>query len=165
MNYIQMRSMDISNGEGVGCSLFVSGCEFHCKNCFNNSAWDFASGIPFDNEATQKFAELSSKPYINRISFLGGEPLADGNYQEIEKLIPELPQKKIWLYTGYTLEELLADEKRLPLLSIVDVLVDGRYVDELKDPSLKFRGSSNQRILDCKASIREKKPILYGFSA
>lgn len=161
MNYIQMRSMDISNGEGVGCSLFVSGCKFHCKDCFNSESWDFNAGKPFDSEAENKLIELASNPYISRITILGGEPLADGNYQEIGKLIPKLPKKKIWLFTGYTFEELLQDQNRLDIVSMVDVLVEGRFVAELKDISLKFRGSSNQRILDAKASVREKQPVIY----
>lgn len=161
MNYIQMRSMDISNGEGVGCSLFVSGCKFHCKDCFNSESWDFNSGKPFDSEAKSKLIELASKPYISRITILGGEPLADGNYQEIGKLIPELPKKQIWLFTGYTFEELLQDQNRLDVISMVDVLVEGRFVAELKDISLRFRGSSNQRILDAKSSVREKQSIYY----
>lgn len=161
MNYIQMRSMDISNGEGVGCSLFVSGCKFHCKDCFNSESWDFDAGKPFNSEAENKLIELASKPYISRITILGGEPLADGNYQEISKLIPKLPKKKIWLFTGYTFEELLKDQNRLDVVSMVDVLVEGRFVTELKDISLKFRGSSNQRILNARASVREKQPIIY----
>ncbi len=161
MNYLNIDDCEICNGEGVGCSLFVSGCKFHCKDCFNSESWDFNSGKPFDSETESKLIELASKSYISRITILGGEPLADGNYQEIGNLIQKLPIKKIWLFTGYTFEELLQDQNRLDVVSMVDVLVEGRFVAELKDISLKFRGSSNQRILDAKASVREKQPIIY----
>lgn len=161
MNYLSLDDCEICNGEGVGCSLFVSGCKFHCKDCFNSESWDFNSGKLFNEEAERKLIELASRPYINRITILGGEPLADGNYQEIGKLIPKLPKKLIWMFTGYTLEELLQDKNRLDVVKMVDVLVDGRFVTELKDPSLRFRGSSNQRILDAKKSIDENKPIFY----
>lgn len=146
MRYASLRDMDISNGEGIGIALFVQGCHFHCKNCFNQSTWNFQEGKEWTREVENTFFHLVSRPYIDRVSFLGGEPLADENYDTILKLAKSIDNKKKWCYTGYTLEELKANGKE-EILKYIDVLVDGRYVDELRDLNLEFRGSSNQRIL------------------
>lgn len=146
MRYASIRDMDISNGNGIGVALFVQGCHFHCKNCFNQATWNFQEGKPWTREIENKFFYLVSKPYIERISFLGGEPLADENYNTILKLAKSIDNKKKWCYTGYTLEELKYNGKE-EILKYIDILVDGRYVDELRDLNLEFRGSSNQRIL------------------
>lgn len=146
MRYASLRDMDISNGRGIGVALFVQGCYFHCKNCFNKTTWNFQEGKPWTNEIESRFFYLVSRPYIERVSFLGGEPLADENYSTILKLAKSIDNKKKWCYTGYTLEELKANGKD-EILKYIDVLVDGRYVDELRDLNLEFRGSSNQRIL------------------
>ena len=138
--------MDISNGRGIGVALFVQGCHFHCKNCFNQTTWNFQEGKPWTNEIENKFFYLVSRSHIERVSFLGGEPLADENYDTIVKLAKSIDNKKKWCYTGYTLEELKASGKE-EILKYIDVLVDGRYIDELRDLNLEFRGSSNQRIL------------------
>lgn len=181
MRYAQVRSMDISNGEGVGVSLFVQGCPFHCKNCFNSDTWDFNGGKEWTEETKNKFMELIDRPYIKHVSFLGGECLAEQNLDEVLSLIKEIrisyPEKTIWLYTGYNFDLLNskyneykytsfaanADEwlTRWEIISNVDVLVDGEYIDEQKDLTLKFRGSKNQRVIDVKQSLTQSKMVLY----
>lgn len=161
MNYYQIRDMDISNGEGTGMALFCSGCPLHCPNCFNQELWDFNSGKRWTPEIEKQFIELTNRPYINRVSFLGGEPLADQNIESVSSIISKLDKtKKIWIYTGYTWEELEAQNK-LQYISAADVLVDGRYQDELKDFRLRFKGSSNQRIIDIKKSLTREEVVLY----
>lgn len=178
MRYAQIRSMDISNGEGVGVSLFVQGCPFHCKNCFNSETWDFNGGKEWTEEAKNKFMELIDRPYIRRISVLGGEPLAEQSLDEVLSLIKEIrisfPKKSIWLYTGYELSEIIKQEqyekvsgipsvwsKRWKIISNIDVLVDGEYIDEQKDLTLKWRGSKNQNCIDVKQSLAQNKVVLY----
>lgn len=178
MRYAQIRSMDISNGEGVGVSLFVQGCPFHCKNCFNSETWDFNGGKEWTEKTKNKFMELIDRPYIKRVSFLGGECLADQNLDVVLDLIKEIsisfPKKTIWLYTGYELSEIVKQEqyekvsgipsvwsKRWEIISNVDVLVDGEYIDEQKDLTLKWRGSKNQRVIDAKQSLAQNKVVLY----
>lgn len=146
MRYASIRDMDISNGRGIGVALFVQGCHFHCKNCFNQTTWSFQEGKLWTPDIENKFFYLISRPYIERVSFLGGEPLANENYDTILNLAKKIGDKKKWCYTGYTLEELKTNGKD-EILKYIDVLVDGRYVDELRDLNLEFRGSSNQRIL------------------
>lgn len=169
MRYASIRSMDISNGEGVGISLFVQGCHFHCKNCFNPETWDFNGGKEWTPEVEERFIELASRPYIKRISILGGEPLADENLDGVLNLVNRfrllLPQKTIWLYTGYTWEEIyncmsFNIMKRRQIIYNCDVLVDGRYINSQRDISLKWRGSKNQRVIDVKESIKQNKQIL-----
>lgn len=169
MRYAQIREMDISNGKGIGVSLFVQGCPFHCKNCFNSETWDFNGGKEWNRGLTNKFLELVGKPHITRVSFLGGEPLANENVIGIHKLINEIrflyPDKKIWLWTGYTVEEIYKQEfsdysrTRMAVIEEVDYLVDGRFVYELRDLTLAFRGSSNQRILKHKDIIDLKEKL------
>lgn len=183
MRYAQIRSMDISNGEGAGVSLFVQGCPFHCKNCFNSDTWDFNGGKEWTEEIKDKFMKLIDRPYIKRVSFLGGECLADQNLDEVLKLVKQIrnsyPDKTIWLYTGFEWNSLMSKicqptfpdkdferiieihKKRKEIISNVDVLVDGEYIDEQKDLSLKFRGSKNQRVIDVKQSLAQNKVILY----
>lgn len=176
MRYAQIRSMDVSNGEGVGVSLFVQGCPFHCKNCFNSDTWDFNGGKEWTEETKNKFMELINRPYIKRVSFLGGECLADQNLDEVLKLVKQIrisyPEKTIWLYTGYKIEDIFypyiinqpmtcEQRKRIGVIRYVDVLVDGEYIDEQKDLSLKFRGSKNQRVIDVKQSLAQNKVVLY----
>ena len=192
MRVAQIRSMDISNGEGVGVSLFVQGCDRHCFNCFNSETWDFNGGKEWTEKAKNKFMKLIDRPYIKRVSFLGGECLADQNLDEVLSLIKEIrisfPEKTIWLYTGYKVKllneeiynrktclftvsyfypisnkiELYTNQiKRKKIISNVDVLVDGEYIDEQKDLSLKFRGSKNQRVIDVKQSLAQNKIVLY----
>lgn len=160
MRYASIRTMDVSDGEGVGCSLFVQGCHFHCKNCFNQSTWDFNGGKEWTKATKEKFLELVNRPYITRVSILGGEPLADENIEDISDLISQIPlNKKVWLYTGYVYENMDSDRKLVS--NSVDVLVDGQFIDELKDMNLPFRGSSNQRLIDIKETIEEGKVKLW----
>lgn len=184
MRYAQIRSMDISNGEGVGVSLFVQGCDRHCFNCFNSETWDFNGGKEWTEEAKNKFMELIDRPYIRRISVLGGEPLAEQNLDEVLSLIKEIrisfPEKTIWLYTGFCWNDIMCSfaglqadcvvldkkdteawEKRKKIISNVNVLVDGEYIDEQKDLTLKWRGSKNQHVIDVKQSLAQNKVILY----
>ena len=171
MRYASIRSMDISNGEGVGVSLFVQGCHLHCKNCFNQDTWDFSGGKEWNREIEDEFMKLVSRPYIKRVSLLGGEPLADENVLDIMRLInrikTECPDKKIWCYTGYTWEQIFpivnpylnltqAEMTRQNVVKNCDILVDGRFVEEEKDLSLEFRGSKNQKIIDVKERTTSK---------
>lgn len=178
MRYSSIRNLDISNGEGVGVSLFVQGCPFHCFNCFNSETWDFNGGKEWTEEIKDKFMKIIDRPYIKRVSFLGGECLADQNLDVVLDLIKEIsisfPEKTIWLYTGYELSEIVKQEqyekvsgipsvwsKRWEIISNVDVLVDGEYIDEQKDLTLKWRGSKNQRVIDAKQSLAQNKVVLY----
>ena len=161
--YALIRKMDVSNGEGIGISLFVQGCHFHCKNCFNPETWDFEGGKEWNDEVKKKFLDLASNEHVHRISILGGEPLCEENAETVLDLCKEIkdsyPNKKIWVYTGYTWEELFQKHINKEALNNVDVLVDGPYKDELQDFNLMFRGSSNQRVIDVKQSIERKEVI------
>ena len=161
MRYAQIRNMDISNGEHIGVSLFVQGCRFCCKGCFNKETWDFNGGKEWTQEIENKFFELIDRPYIKRVSILGGEPLADGNKSVVLDLIKKIkdkyPNKSIWLYTGYTFEEISS----LNNLRYIDVLVDGRYIEKQRDLTLKWCGSRNQRVIDIQKSLKENKIVLY----
>lgn len=141
--------MDISNWNGIGVSLFVQGCHFHCKGCFNEETWSFSGGNEWDDAAKRTFLALADKPYVKRISILGGEPLNDENIDDIVDLMKSAkqmyPDKTITIHTGYTYEELV-DRNVDKVFEYADVLVTGRYVDALKNITLRFRGSSNQRI-------------------
>lgn len=161
MRYAQIRDMDISNGEGVGIALFTNGCRFHCPNCFNSELWDVSGGKEWTKEVEDYFISLASPSYIKRISILGGEPFIDENLDYLPVLVKRIKEtysdKKIWIYSGYVYEELLKRAKST--LENVDVLVDGLYVDKLRDYRLKFRGSSNQRVIDVQASLENNKVI------
>lgn len=217
MRYSSMRNLDISNGEGVGVSLFVQGCPFHCKNCFNSDTWDFNGGKEWTEETKNRFLELIDRPYIKRVSLLGGECLAEQNLDGVLDLIRTIrekypisqnvnlenpyksrvlesqndkeihisfPEKTIWLYTGFRWNEImnykikadlcednisfekhikedLSMIKRKNIISNVNVLVDGEYIDEQKDLTLKWRGSKNQHVIDVKQSLAQNKTILY----
>lgn len=147
MNYMKINTLDIANGEGVGVSLFVSGCDIRCKDCFNSIAWDFNSGHEYTEEVHKRFLSYIDPSYIERVSILGGEPMSERNAETVLRIISDIkekyPKKKIWLYTGYTYENI----KTKYDLSKIDVIVDGMYIAELKDYKLKYRGSSNQRII------------------
>ena len=177
MRYSQIRNLDISNGLGVGVSPFVQGCPFHCKNCFNSDTWDFNGGKEWTEEIKDRFIKLIDRPYIKRISFLGGECLAEQNLDEVLKLVQEIrisfPDKTIWLYTGYSYSEIFRGQssclsqeglnnfKRREIIKLCDVVVDGEYIDEQKDLSLKWRGSKNQHVIDVKQSLAQNKMVLY----
>lgn len=163
MRYASIRSLDISNGEGIGVALFTQGCPFRCKNCFNPETHDFDSGKEYTTEVRDKIVSLTSKPYIRRFSILGGEPLVERNIQELIILINLIKEKrpdiKIWLYTGNTYEKII--DKYYDLLKLVDILIDGPFIDDLKDLRLRFRGSSNQRVIDVKETIETGKITPY----
>ncbi len=173
MNYASIKWTDIANGEGVRVSLFVSGCTHHCKNCFNEVAWDFSYGEPFDEAVQKKLLDGLGQSFIAGLSLLGGEPLEPSNQKSLLPFVREVrkryPEKTIWCYTGCVFDPqtgmLCETNKNTPdtkeLISLFDVLVDGPFVEELKKITLNFRGSSNQRVLDVKKSLAEKKPVLY----
>lgn len=158
MNYANIVDCDLANGTGVRVSVFVCGCTHHCKGCFNPEAWDFNFGSEFTEETQRHIISLLSKPYITGLTILGGEPLEPENQVGLIGLLravkSEMPTKDVWCYTGYTIEQLVEDGSKCrcevtdELLSLIDVLVDGEFNEELKDASLKFRGSSNQRIIN-----------------
>lgn len=207
MRYASIREMDISNGEGLGVSLFVQGCPFHCFNCFNSETWDFDGGKEWTEDVKNKILKLSESPHINRISILGGEPLAAENLKSVLDLVTEIrkkyqqpqytvhkhyenhnilngnsdeirvsfPQKNIWIYSGFTWEQIMNPvvtddfnpdrdkiiKMRQEIIKQCDVLVDGRYVDELRDVSLKWCGSSNQRVIDIQKTLKQNKIVLW----
>lgn len=144
MRYASIRDLDISNGRGIGVALFVQGCHFHCKNCFNKSTWDFNGGKEFTKETLDVFLKLVDRPFISRVSILGGEPLAKENVDTVCDILKNIHNKEIWLYTGYRYE----DVKNYEIMKYINYLVDGQYIDELRDLKLEFRGSSNQRIIE-----------------
>lgn len=173
MNYATIKWTDIANGEGVRISLFVSGCTHRCKNCFNEVAWDFTYGEKFDEAVEEKILSELSSDYIAGISLLGGEPLEPLNQKAllpfIKKVKERYPHKTIWCYTGYVFDEksgMLREtnkntEDTKALISLFDVLVDGAYIEELKDIRLKFRGSSNQRVINVQKTLQEGECVLY----
>ncbi len=167
MNYHNIVHDDMLNGDGIRVVLFVSGCSLHCKNCQNPQTWDKDSGIPFDENAKQEIFDELKKDYIAGITLTGGHPLEHYNLDEVTNLCKEIkakfPDKTIWLYTGFVYENLLElyKQNKLPIFDYIDVLVDGPYVESLRDISLKWRGSSNQRVIDLKESLRQNKVILH----
>lgn len=172
MNYGKIDYCDSANGIGARVTLFVSGCTHHCKGCFQPETWDFNYGKPFTDKEIEKIIFTLKPKYYNGLSILGGEPMEKCNQPYVLKLISKLkeecPDKTIWIYSGYTLDELqdktnkrtyvegITDE----ILSLIDVLVDGEFVEELFSIGLAFRGSSNQRVIDMKKSLKERKVIL-----
>lgn len=188
MRFASMRALDISNGENVGVSLFVQGCDRnpHCKNCFNPDTWDFNGGREWTEETKNQFLKLIDRPYIKRVSLLGGEPLAEQNLKDVLFLIKRIrhlfPNKIIWLYTGYDFDflqkkynEYRYDESkytifspeavkwitRWRIISNVDILVDGEYIDKQRNLSKKWAGSDNQRVINIKETIKNNKIILH----
>ena len=159
MYYGEIKNCDIANGEGVRVTLFVSGCTNHCKNCFQPQTWDFCYGQPFTTETEDYLLSLLSPVYINGLTLLGGEPFEPENQRELLPLLREVkakyPGKTIWCFTGFRLDDELLTDGSYPrceatdeMLACIDVLVDGRFMKELKDISLQFRGSRNQRVID-----------------
>ena len=174
MNWSEIKTNDIANGEGVRTSLFVSGCRHHCKNCFNEITWDFGYGNLFTEETMEQIFESVDHYWINGLSLLGGEPFEPENQKVLLPFLimfkERFPDKNVWCYTGFTLEEIIGcsgKESRActdiskEMLSLIDVLVDGPYVDRLHNITLKFRGSENQRVIDIKESIKQNKVVLY----
>lgn len=156
MKYAQIREMDVTNGSGIGVALFTQGCPYHCKNCFNPETWDFDKGTDWTKETENNIIELLKPEYITRLSILGGEPLIERNIAPLTALLKKVkciyPDKQVWLYTGGDFEVLegLYEE----IFQYIDILIDGRYIDDLRDYKLKWRGSSNQRIIDVQASLK-----------
>ena len=171
MHYGEIKNCDIADGPGVRVSLFVSGCTNRCKNCFQPQTWDFGYGEEFTRETEDKIIALLGREYIAGLTVLGGEPFEPQNQRAllpfIKRVREALPEKNIWAYSGFTIEEMLKDgshphcEVTKELLGLTDVLVDGRFVEELKDISLKFRGSKNQRIIDVKKTLETGSVVLY----
>lgn len=169
MNYAAIKKTDTANGPGIRVSLFVSGCTHHCKGCFNAETWDFAYGKPYTEATREEILEALRPDYIRGLSLLGGEPMEPANRPSVLQLVKEVrqqyPQKDIWCYTGYTFDrDLLAwiaggDGETEELLSLLDVLVDGEFVEERKNLRLPFRGSENQRLIDVPASLKEGRVI------
>lgn len=160
MRYNKIRKMDISNGPGIRVSIFMQGCSFHCKDCFNSETWDFKAGKEFNDEVINKVLDLASLPHIVGLSILGGEPMHPNNREGTIKLAKAFkkryPDKDIWVWSGYLFDEL----KDIEGLSYIDTLVDGRFVLEQANPTLKFRGSSNQRVIDVKKSLKAGNVVL-----
>ena len=171
MNYATIKYCDIANGEGVRTSLFVSGCRRHCPNCFNAVAWDFGYGAPFTKEVRNEILESLAPGYINGLSLLGGEPFEPENQPGLLELSRRIraayPEKSIWSFTGYLFDRDILAKKLGPwevtqeLLFYLDVLVDGPFVASLKNLNLRFRGSSNQRLIDVPASLKTGAVVLW----
>ena len=184
MNYLQITHEDVCNGDGLRVVLLLSGCSHHCYNCQNPQTWNPDSGIPFDKSAKQEIFDELSKDYISGLTLTGGDPLYENNLDEVLKLVKEIrisfPEKTIWLYTGFEWNQIMNMQvmqpifsckdleskiqnilKRQEIIKMCDVLVDGEYIDEQKDLTLKFRGSKNQRVIDVKKSLAQNKVVLY----
>lgn len=171
MYYGEIKKCDIANGEGVRVSLFVSGCTHHCPGCFNEATWDFHYGKEFTEETEKELLDALEPSYINGLSLLGGEPFEPENQKALvpflRKVKERYPGKNIWCYSGYLYDSQLLSESRArceytdEMLSMIDVLVDGRFVESLKDITLVFRGSSNQRLIDVKKSLESGDVVLW----
>lgn len=162
MKYAKIRKLDVTNGPGIRTTLFVSGCTHNCKDCFNKEQQDFNYGEEFTKEIEDEFIEYTKARQIKGVNILGGEPMQqvkDNTLLNLLKRIRIETNKPIWLWSGYTLEEILHDEKRLEILKEVDVLIDGRFEADKRDIMLKYRGSSNQRVIDVKRTLKEDRVI------
>ena len=169
MNYAEIKQYDVANGTGVRVSIFVSGCTHHCKHCFNEETWDFNYGRPFSETEADQIVEYLKPDYVAGLSVLGGEPFEPSNQEGLLPLLQavkkEYPETDIWCYTGYLFDkQILEDmcrksEVTRQMLSCIDILVDGRFVEEKKNLKLRFRGSENQRIIDVKKSLEQGRVI------
>lgn len=161
MRYSKIRKMDISNGPGVRVSIFMQGCDFHCPECFNPETHDFEGGQPFDDKIIDKVLKTAELDYITGLSILGGEPMhptnIDGTLKLAKAFKEKYPNKTIWVWTGFLFDQL----KNKKGLEYIDVLVDGQYKDELHDFRLKWKGSSNQRVIDVKKSLENQEVIIF----
>ncbi len=171
MNYGEIKKTDIANGEGVRVSLFVSGCTHHCKGCFNEETWNFQYGKPYTQATETEILKALKPEFINGLTLLGGEPFEPQNQRVLVELLKKVkekyPEKSIWCYSGYLLDEELLQESRArcevtdEMLSMIDVLVDGEFKQELKNITLKFRGSENQRIIDVQKTLKQNQIVMY----
>ena len=161
MRYNKIRKMDIANGPGVRVSVFMQGCEFHCPECFNKETWDFKGGEELTDEIIEEIIELCGKKHIQGLSILGGEPMHPTNIEGTKKLAKafkeKFPDKNVWVWSGYKFEDYLSKQDAT---KYIDVIVDGQFVNELRNPKLSFKGSSNQRTIDVKKSLEEGKVVL-----
>ena len=174
MNYADIKQFDVANGLGIRVSIFVSGCTHHCKSCFNEIAWDFNYGTPFTENEIDKIIDYLKPSYVSGLTVLGGEPFEHSNQQGLLPLLRKVkecyPQKDIWCFTGYTFDNDILNkmcnewEETNEMLSYIDVLVDGKFVEELKDLNLRFKGSSNQRTILVKESLLSGDIILWDSS-
>ena len=162
MRYNKIRKMDISNGPGVRISIFMQGCTFNCKQCFNPETHNFEGGKEFTDETIDRVIELCQNENINGLSILGGEPLHPNNIEGTTKLVKtfkeKIPNKDVWIWSGFSYD---GELKGKEVLKYTDVLVDGRYIDELRNPTLKWRGSENQRVIDVQKSLGSSDIIFY----
>lgn len=176
MKYISIDKCDTANGTGIGVVLWVSGCNCHCHGCHNPQTWDFNVGQLFTEDTMQELLDVLNKPYISRLTLSGGHPLESQNletvYQIVKTVKEKFPNKKIWLYTGYTWEEILNNDREnkrantnsispLDIVRCCDILVDGKYEKDKRDISLAFAGSSNQRVIDIQKSFKQNKVVLF----
>lgn len=161
MRYGQIRQYDIANGRGIRVSIFVTGCTHHCPDCFNEEYQDFKAGELWTQEETGLVIKYLKDPNVDGLTLLGGEPMQNLELVSIIREIKEQVDKPVWIYSGYTFEQIIADSKKLELLKEGQVLVDGLFQKDLKDLKLKFRGSSNQRIIDIQKSIEENRVVLW----
>ena len=171
MNYATIKNCDIANGPGVRVSLFVSGCTHHCKGCFNEVAWDFDYGQPFTQETIDSILQMLKPAHVKGITLLGGEPFEPQNQPALVDLLRQIkatyPEKSIWAFSGYLFDKDILPGKlgdpavTLEFISYLDVLVDGRFVEEKKDLTLRFRGSSNQRLINVPASLQKGEVVLW----
>lgn len=165
MNYHDIKKCDMLNGDGIRVSLWMAGCEHNCDQCQNPQTWDVNGGLSFDEIVEEELFESLNKPYISGITFTGGDPLHENNLQDVLNLVNKirllLPEKTIWLYSGYTWEAIMDDAKRREIVLNCDVLIDGQYIDEQRDITLKWRGSPNQRVIDVKQSIADNQLKLH----
>ena len=171
MNYADIKQYDVANGPGIRISLFVSGCTHHCKGCFNKEAWDFGYGMPFTEQTIEKVLAYMEPPYIKGLTLLGGEPMEPQNQPSVLALLRRVkqayPEKSVWMFSGYDFERdilgrMLSEvPETKELLSYLEVLVDGRFIEELKSLSLRFKGSSNQRTILVQESLAAGSIVLY----
>lgn len=165
MNYHKIYYDNMLNGDGLRVVLFVSGCDHHCSNCQNKMTWDHRSGKEFDDKALSEIENYLKKDYIDGITFSGGDPLYKYNFNEILSLSKYLkdkyPNKTIWLYTGYTIEEIASNPEYIKILKYIDVLVDGKFDESLKDINYRWAGSTNQRVIDINKTISNKSIVIY----
>ena len=162
MRYNKIRKMDIADGPGVRVSVFFQGCAFHCKNCFNPETWDFKAGKEFTDETIEEILKLCENDFITGLSLLGGEPMHPTNIEGSTKLArmfkERFPEKTIWSWTGFLFDEYLKDKE---IVNYLDVVVDGQFKDELRNPNLKWKGSANQRVIDVKKSLKQGEVVLW----